>query len=197
MTGSRSNSYATPKPSTVLLERNSAISKLIERARLVYNSIDISVFPSELHYVNLNGFALSLITGETKIEIQYLKLPPWLPPLDDINLEGPFLSEEHLETSCIIHSRITLRSPKQASAIVLVEIERRYPAAFKQYFSKDFSELLPAILEHSVLGNQPKMNILTGIHLSHSGLKLKSDYQRIGSPVYSVALRRQKWMHCY
>jgi hypothetical protein len=123
---------------------------------------------------------ISVITGETKLEIQYVAMPK-APLLNDISLEGPFFSEDHMKSASVIHSLITLRQSLIASKIALKEIKRRYPTFFRCFFSNDFIELLPTILEHSVIGTVKGRNLVTGMHLSHSGLKLKTNNKKIGS----------------
>jgi hypothetical protein len=134
--------------------------------------MSLSVLPPTLYWINTMGATASLVRNTgliTRAAIQ--SFPSGAIPEEMPYLEGPYLSKDHLEQCSIAYHLIIHPNTIEASRILLYRQKSKYPQ-LTQFFTEEFIQHLPYILEHTFIGNIRGSGI-TGVHYYTSDIRIK------------------------
>lgn len=140
--------------------------------RRVEMQMSLSVLPPTVYWINTMGASASLVknTGLV-VRAAVQPFPSGAIPQEVPYLEGPYLSEEHIEQCSVAYHLIIRPNSVKATRILLLILKKKYPDT-TQYLTDTFIGHLPYILEHTFIGNS-KGGGITGVHYNTSDVRIK------------------------
>jgi hypothetical protein len=133
--------------------------------------VSLSVLPPTVYWINTMGATASLVKNTGLVARAAVEsFPSGFIPEEMPYLEGPFLSEEHVEQCSVAYHLIIRPNSVKAARILLLSLQKKYPDA-THYLTDEFIGHLPYIIEHTFIGNSRGSGI-TGVHYNTSDVRI-------------------------
>jgi len=134
----------------------------------------LQLLPPSLFWISIDAAFYNLNLNDGLIcRAKALPFPTRSQPRKGPRMEGPYLSTEHMEYCSPAYNLIIRPNPSKATKIILKNIEKKMKDYFVEYFSNEFIQNLPYILEHTFIGHK-KNGIITGVHFRSSDVRILS-----------------------
>jgi Bacterial EndoU nuclease len=106
-------------------------------------------------------------------KVQPLCLPKSFPMPGGPFIDGPYFSLEHMKECSPAYNLFIEPNSEKAAIILLDKIKTNKHEVFVRYFTRDFVQRLPFILEHTCIGKEAGKGYITGLHFRTSNWRIE------------------------